>query len=987
MSVVEVPSRREADVLELVGQHLTNAEIAQRLFISVRTVESHVSALLRKLGAEDRRALAAYASAKTGLVGSVGPPVALPARLSTAPPVGFVGRDTEQRRLADAVNAAIVGEGRRLVVLCGESGVGKTTLVAFASRAAHAQSVTVLYGRCDQDLAVPYGPFVEVVSYYLAHAPAGWLASHDPHRLGELGRLVPGLASRFRELPPPTVTDPDAERYLLFGAVADLLDEAARKAPLMVVLDDLHCADQSTVRLLCYLTARPLSRVVMVGSYRHTDLPASHPLTDALAVLHGKQEIEHITIEGLNPADVAAMVVAAVGHDLGQAGRDLADALYRETDGNPFFVVEILRHLAETGTLVRGSDGRWTLNTNLSAAGLPHSVRKVVGARVGRLGDRAVAVLSTASVMGQEFDLDLLCRAARLDEDEILDILGRAERLALVSETSEMPEQFRFAHALIRRTLYEDLGRTRQSRAHARVAEAIEEQCGADPGRRTGEIALHLLAGVTRPTQIAKAVAYAQLAGERALLALAPDDAVGWYSQALTALGRAPDEVARAGCLIGLGDAQRQAGDPHFRGTLLDAARLARQLGDQENLVRAALANNRGFESSSGEVDAERVSILEAAIDVTNEDTPQRARLLATLAVELTYHPDLRRRLSLADEAVAVARRTHDESALFDALVRPYPALIVPELADHRLNRLHDAVRLSDTIDDPVARFWMLIWLSHSMVERAEIERADQACSEVDQIASRLDQPSLRWASTWASSWRALLAGDTPQAERLAAEALQLGIDSGQPDALLIYGLQLFCVRWHQGRIDELLPSVRQLAEDHRDDLPAWQAALAFAEALEGDPSRARQLVDAGAATGFELPADRVGLIGTCAWAEAAAEVGDEAAAAVLYQRLAPWHDHVPISGHAVFHCVAHSLGRLAAILGHAEQAEAHLTEALMIHERLRAPFFVAETKLALAQLLEGVNPDLSRSLLVDAAAVATRHSYGRLERLTYQAL
>jgi hypothetical protein len=539
---------------------------------------------------------------------------------------------------------------------------------------------------------------------------------------------------------------------------------------------------------------------------------------------------------------------------------------------------------------------------------------------------------------------------------------------------------------LIQRTLYEDLGATRQARGHARVAEALEALCGGDPGERTGELARHFLAAAARPAQIPRAVAYARRAGERALCALAPDDALRWYAQALTALGGAPDELERARCLVGLGVAQRQAGDPGFRDTLLEAARLARQLGDTGLLVRAALANNRGFFSSSREVDTARVEILEAALAGIGNDAPDRARLLATLAVELVYHPDLARRRCLADEAVAVARRSNDNAALLDALVRPYTALMVPELADQRLHRVVEATQLAETVDDPAARFWAFVWLGMAMVERGDIDGVQRAHAEIDQVAAQAGQPSLRWVSTWTASLRVLLAGQVGQAERLAAQAMQAGNDSGQPDASMIYGVQLFTIRWHQGRLSEMLPAIGQVAADN-PGMPSWQATLAVAEAREGDPTRARALLQAAKATGFEIPGNYNRLIGTWLWAEVASELADDTAAATLYEELAPWHDQLPTSGATLLPCVAHVLGRLATVLGRHHDAEAHFAEALVVHQRLRAPFFIAETELAWGRLLAGSRPGRSTPLLVDAAELAARYGYRRVQRLASQAL
>ncbi|MBE8517403.1 AAA family ATPase [Amycolatopsis sp. H6(2020)] len=918
------------------------------------------------------------------IAGEVDGEVPLPSRLAVAPAVGFVGRTGERKALEAALDELVASGERRVVLVGGEAGVGKTTLVAKVSEAAHLKGTTVLYGRCDENLAIPYGPFAEVVSHYLDRAPASRLAQHDPQRLAELGRLVPGSARRFPGLPAPTATDADTERFLLFEAVAELLSSAATTTPVIVVLDDLHWADRPSLKLLCHLATRPLGPVLIIGTCRDAELTAVHPLTEALGSLRRERVVERLPLGGLSSAEVATYVDAA-GHEVGEAGTGLAQAIHRETDGNPFFVAELLRHLVETGGIARRT-GDPRRPAAEFGAGLPDSIREVVSSRVGRLGEEVVRILSTAAVIGQEFDLALLSATTGAGQDRLLDRLGLAERAALVNEVPQAAGRFRFAHALIQRTLYENLGSTRQTFGHVRVADALEALCGDDPSERIGELARHFLAAAAVPEVVPRALRYTRRAGDNALLALAPDDALGWYSQGIALSRQASDELEQARCLTGLGEAQRQVGDPDFRETLLEAARLARLLGNTGLLVRAALANNRGFESSSGAVDVERVEILEAALAAVDDDTGERARLLATLAVELVYHPDTTRTRLLADESVAVARRAGDKAGLLDALIRPYTVLMVPELAGQRLDRIAEAVELADVVGDPAARFWAFICLGLVMVERGDIDGVHRAHAEIDRIAAEVGEPSLRWISTWTSSWRDLLAGEVDRAERLAAEAFRIGNDSGQPDAAMLYGVQLFYTRWHQGRLGEMIPAVSYHVTNN-PGIPAWLALLASAEALEGDRSRARELLRTAEVGGFELPDDHNRLTGTCAWAVAAAELTDVPAATTLYRQLAPWHDQVPTPGLAVYHCVAHSLGELATVLGRDHEAEEHFTEALRIHQHLRAPFFIAETKLALGRLLSGSFPDRARTLLTDAAGLAARNGYRRLQRLADEAL
>ena len=408
----------------------------------------------------------------------------LPARLAVRPGVGVVGRDGELEAIGAAFKrVAHGGDGLAVLLISGEAGLGKTTLVAAAARAAYDDGACVLFGHCEEDLATPYQLFAEALSHYVTHADESQLLAHVETYGSELVRLVPALASRIRVLAPPKATDADTERYLLFAAVVGLLAQASEGQPVVIVLDDLQWADAVSLELLRHLTAVELPmRVLVLGAYRDTELLRTHPLLDTLAALRRRPRITRVELAGLDDTAVVSLVEAAAGHTLDEAGVGLAHAVYRETDGNPFFVSEMLRHLSETGAIYQDADGRWMAIDSLKDVGLPDSVREVIGARVGRLGEGAGRVLSLAAVIGRDFDLDILAGVAGTSQDELLDVLDAAAAVALVRESPEAPGRYNFAHALIQHTLYQDLGPTRRARAHRQVATALEELAGGRPG-------------------------------------------------------------------------------------------------------------------------------------------------------------------------------------------------------------------------------------------------------------------------------------------------------------------------------------------------------------------------------------------------------------------------------------------------------------------------------------------------------------------------
>jgi len=296
----------------------------------------------------------------------------LPPRLATRSPFAMFGRAPEVEALALAWAKARDGQ-RQVVLVAGEPGIGKTRLATEAAHAAHADGGTVLFGACDEDVGLPYRPFVEALRHYVAHAPEHVLASHVATHRGELARLVPELGRRMADLPPPQVAEAETERFLLFEAVAGLLSAASQESPIVLVLDDLHWAGAPELLLLKHLvrSAEPL-RLLVIGTYRDTDRSRTHPLTAVLADLRKEVGVERIALHGLDDAAMEALVAAVARHALDDALAALAHAIRRETEGNPFFIGEVIRHLSESGALFQ-EGGRWTYRATSRASASPRA--------------------------------------------------------------------------------------------------------------------------------------------------------------------------------------------------------------------------------------------------------------------------------------------------------------------------------------------------------------------------------------------------------------------------------------------------------------------------------------------------------------------------------------------------------------------------------------------------------------------------------------
>jgi class 3 adenylate cyclase len=694
--------------------------------------------------------------------------VPLPVRLERRPTVGVVGRAAEIRIMADAEKRVFSGEGREVQLVSGEAGMGKTTLVAEVARLAFDDGACVLFGHSEEDLATPYQLFAEALGHYVAHAPEEQLLAHVEVHGSELVRLVPALASRIPDLPPSKATDTDSERFLLFAAVVSLLAEGSALQPIVLVLDDLQWADKGSLLLLCHLVAAEQTmRVLVLGTFRDAELSNAHPLRDTLAALRRQQGVSRIPLAGLDDTGVVDLMEAIAGYALDDAAVSLAHAVYRETDGNPFFVDELLRHLSETGAIFQDESGRWVADGDVDNIGLPASVREVIGARTGRLGVAAERVLSLAAVIGRDFDLEVLERATKLSEDELLAILDAAASAALVRELSDTPGRFNFAHALIQHTLYEDQGPNRRARAHRQVAAALEDLCGDRPGARVGELARHWTAA-TQPTDLAKAIDYSRQAGDAALSALAPDDALRYYTQALELYAQAddPDPLLRIDLCIGLGTSQRQTGNPDYRETLLDAARRAADFGDTDRLTAATLANDRGLFSSTGIVDEDRVDLLNIALARLPASHPDRALVLATLCKELVFGSLLERRRALGDEAIAIAMSLGDDAIIVRVLNNISQGLQTPPLVEQALVWTADALARAERLGDPLLLFFAATRRSAFTATAGDIEEMDRCLEIMAAVAEQLNQPTLSWLNTLEHATRVAIAGDTDRASR-----------------------------------------------------------------------------------------------------------------------------------------------------------------------------------------------------------------------------
>ena len=914
--------------------------------------------------------------------GDAGGTVPLPRRLGSRPFTGVVGRETDLASINDAFKRVSEGQGREVILISGEAGLGKTTLAAEAARSALDGGACVLFGHCEEDVTAPYELFRESLGHYVAHAPEYRLRAHVDSYGSELARLAPALASRIPDLPESKATDAESERYLLFAAVVGLMTQISNDQPVVLVLDDLQWADRGSLQLLNHLVSLAVPmRVLVLATYRDSELSHASALVEALGALRRQTGVSRLELTGLNDAEVVTLMEAASGQTLEDDEIGLAHAIYRETDGNPFFVIEVLRHLAETGAIVQDDTGRWVRSNVLQEGSLPDGVREVIGARVVRLGKRAEEILSVAAVVGRDFDLDLVVTAARATDDEVLEILDAAAAVALVREM-DAPGRYSFTHALIQRTLYEDLGPTRRARRHRRVAEALENLCRGRPGDRVGELARHWFSA-TQAQDLDKALDYSRQAGDGALASLAPEDAVQYYVQALDLLAQVhdPDTDMELDVKISLGAAQRQSGDPAFAQTLLDAGRKAADRGDIERLVNALTANDRGQVISMTSVDTEKVELLERALAQLPDDHRDRAILLATLCSENAFDTTLEEHLALAEQACLAAAGADDPTVVrvLNQVALPCRSPMTLELS---LSRSADALNRADRIGDPILRFVAAATRIPIAINAGDIDEVDRCLAITNELVQQLGQPTFAWGHHFLSATRAQIAGDVDRAEHLANLALQIGSDSGEADAFLLYGAQFIAASWQRGTMATLIPLIEQAIADN-PGVPGLSAALAAAHVDAGMHDVAQHELELGLHS--TSPASGAWLTEKTMFAEVAVECRAAGPAAVLFESLAPWADQVSASGMTAEGPVSHYLGGLASTLGRHDEAESFFAKSTEWCDRAGAVHFGVRTDLWRGRLLaERRGPhdlERARELLTKTHAASVAAGYGGVER------
>jgi DNA-binding SARP family transcriptional activator len=958
MRLVAVEDRIEADLrcgraIELVGElrgltarHPLRERLRRQLMLALYRSDRQAEALdvyrdtratlVEELGIEPSRDLQDLERAILGQDPSLRRPGA---RLAPRAAGAFVGRDAELAALVGALGDAEAGRGG-VFLLSGEPGIGKSRLADEVAARARDRGLRVLRGRCWEAGGAPgYWPWVQALRSYVRGADPDLLRVRLGRGAPELAEMLPELREVL-DLPRPAVHDPEALRFRLFDAIAAFLHGLGNERGLVVVLDDLHAADEPSLLLLEFLAQNLAdARVLVLGAYRDTETAPGDPLGRVIGGLVKEPMVGRVALDGLGRTDVSEYVELSAGR---RAPESVIDAIHQSTAGNPLFVAETVRLLASEGRLDRVD----------APTVVPAGVREAIDRRLQRLSEDARAVLTVASVLGREFDPRVL---QRLRPGEV-DALDEAIAARLVTAAPGAPGMLRFAHALVRDALYEAIPASDRRELHGRVAEELERRHVAEPGPYLAKLALHFFEAASAES----AIEYARLGAERAAAQLAYEEAARLYRLALRALelSDAADESRLCDLLLGLGDAQARAGDDaDAKETFLRAAEVARRAQLAERLGRAALGYGGRWVWMTMRGDPHIIPLLEEAIvGLPDEDSELRARLLARLAggpLKVGGDATRPRRFELSAQAVAMARRLGDALVLAWTLDGRKVAIWGPDTLEEHWAVIEELCQLAEQAGDLEQLVDAHICRLIKLFERFELSRFATEYGRAAKAAEELRQPGQRWLVEVMAPMHALLVGRLADAERLIEQAYELGRKPAPWDAHICSLLQRFVLQGLEGRVASVEQELSSAAADY-PYYPVLQAALASLYAELGDRAACRAAFEVLAPDDFAgLPHDMEWLLAMGLLADACAFLEDTERAGILFEQLEPYGHRILVGPLEVaIGSAGRPLGKLAATLGHTEQATRWFERATAENERAGALPWAAHTRLDHAQML-----------------------------------
>lgn len=865
----------------------------------------------------------------------------------------LIDRETELAELTDALASAERGNGR-VVLLAGEPGIGKTRLASALGAEAESRGVPVWWGRGWEDGSAPaFWPWNSALRRWIERVDAAELAAAVGPFGAELANVFPALRDRLPDLVVGDGSESERARFRIFDLVSRFLAAVAKPSGLVIVLDDLHWADRSTLKLLEFVAA-DLSdaRLLVVATYRDTEVGADHPLASTLSCLARESSTRRIMLRGLSPEQCARWLASTAPNcDVTALGA----ALHQETNGNPFLVGEVAHLLAAEERI----------------ESVPHGVREVVGRRLARLGYDCRATLAVAAVSGDAIDPALLEHV--LDGVTPSDHLAAAVRDRILVEAEGGRRRYRFAHALIRRVLVDDLAPSVRSQLHGHIANVIERHGSA--GTMTTEIVYHLAQAGTDET-LRKAFDYACRGADQAARGLGWEEAVRLYGIAL-------DVGARSGLLdaaqaveveLALARALRGAGDvPAARERCERVMAACRRNPDPMAFTRAALIFAGPLPEWGRMEPTVRAVLEEAYLSANAIDDALRARLLARLAGDLIATNTVEqgeRIFALCEEAATAARRSGASGALAIALMGTHYVTRLgmrPARPGERMPTFEEILAAAEAGGEHEYAAAVRYSRAMNLLSKGEPEAFSSEIDGLATAASASRAPDGLWLTDALTSLRACLQGRFAAADEARERALATGLRMQLANSLGVYVSQRIMFHALSGRLGEIAGELEVFVDAHPFGA-RWRPFRALARLQTGNAVDARAEFESMLAAGLE-PAERgvmsrtylAGLAALCV------ALRDREHAAALYERIARRDDVWQMDGAHSLGPWALFLGPLARLCGKNAAATGHFETAIQLARRMGSPLIVARAQSRLASLMLSQNPDAAKRARVAA--------------------